>query len=58
MVDRNAKVKPAPERWHDERERFNLVISFDRLAYESIIDGMRVQHQRGMEKDQEIGGDI
>ena len=38
MVDRDSKIKEAPERWHDEASTFDLVISFDRLVFDSIID--------------------
>lgn len=39
MIERNMKVKAAPERWHNEAERFQIVVSYDRRAYESIIEG-------------------
>jgi RNA polymerase II subunit A C-terminal domain phosphatase SSU72 len=38
MVDRDSKIKEAPERWHDEASTFELVISFDRMVFDAIID--------------------
>jgi hypothetical protein len=39
MVERDAKVKQAPERWQEERSQFQLVITFDRRVFESVVDG-------------------
>eukprot|EP00455_Lapot_gusevi_P036044 TRINITY_DN4000_c0_g1_i2.p1 TRINITY_DN4000_c0_g1~~TRINITY_DN4000_c0_g1_i2.p1 ORF type:complete len:116 (+),score=28.48 TRINITY_DN4000_c0_g1_i2:54-401(+) len=45
MVERNNRVKRAPEKWHEEKEKFDLVISFDLRVYETIIDDV-MQRQR------------
>ena len=44
MVERDAKVKQAPERWQEERAQFQLVITFDRRVFESVVDGMLAHH--------------
>jgi RNA polymerase II subunit A C-terminal domain phosphatase SSU72 len=46
MAERDAEVKPAPERWHDSPDRFHVVITFDRRAYESVCEGTRTPMKR------------
>lgn len=39
MVDRDSKIKDAPERWHDEQTaQFDLVVTFDRIVFEAVVD--------------------
>ena len=41
MIERDAKVKTAPERWQDEQSvAFQLVVTFDRRVFESVVDGL------------------
>lgn len=40
MLDRNAKVKKAPEQWsHSVKEKFDVIIAFEARVFESIVDG-------------------
>lgn len=38
MLDRNAKVKKAPEQWRDARERFDVIITFEERVFRSVVD--------------------
>lgn len=41
MLDRNRKIKKAPERWQDERnEVFDVVISCEERVFDSILEGI------------------
>ncbi len=43
MIERDAKVKAAPERWQDELSvAFQLVVTFDRRVFESVVEGLHV----------------
>lgn len=40
MLERNAKVKEAPERWQDERnEKFDFVITFEDRVFDVVVEG-------------------
>lgn len=38
MLDRNAKIKRAPEQWKDARERADLVITFEERVFEAVVE--------------------
>ncbi|KAI0567140.1 RNA polymerase II subunit A [Gracilaria domingensis] len=38
MLDRNAKIKKAPEQWRDARERFDIIITFEDRVFRSVMD--------------------
>lgn len=38
MLDRNAKIKKAPEQWRDARERFDLIVTFEDRVFRTVID--------------------
>ncbi|KAL6063837.1 RNA polymerase II subunit A C-terminal domain phosphatase [Balamuthia mandrillaris] len=41
MLERNMKVKEAPEQWQKEtRHRFNIVVTFEDRVYEAVMDDM------------------
>jgi len=37
MLDRNRKLKLKPERWQDEKSHFDVVITYERRVYESLL---------------------
>lgn len=37
MLDRNSKIKRAPERWRDARERFDIIITFEERVFEAVL---------------------
>jgi len=37
MIDRNRKIKPAPERWQDSKSYFDLVVCYEKRVYETVI---------------------
>lgn len=38
MLDRNAKIKRAPEQWRDARERFDVFITFEDRVFRTVVD--------------------
>lgn len=38
MLDRNAKIKKAPEQWRDARDRFDIIITFEDRVFRSVVD--------------------
>lgn len=45
MVQRNMQVKLAPERWQDNRDSFQVVLSFEERVMEQIIDDLHHREQ-------------
>ncbi len=40
MLERNIKIKPAPEQWQAERNlRFHLVVTFEARVFDAIYEG-------------------
>lgn len=40
MLDRNARVKEAPERWQEEKGRFDIVITFEDRVFDIVNEGI------------------
>lgn len=41
MLERNMKVKTAPEQWHAEAmQHFNIIITFEERVFESVYEGL------------------
>lgn len=38
MLDRNSKIKRAPEQWRDARERFDVIITFEDRVFRAVVD--------------------
>lgn len=38
MLDRNSKIKRAPEQWRDARERFDVIITFEERVFKTVVD--------------------
>lgn len=38
MLDRNSKIKKAPEQWRDARERFDVIITFEDRVFRTVVD--------------------
>lgn len=38
MLDRNAKIKRAPEQWRDARDRFDLIITFEDRVFKAVVE--------------------
>ncbi len=39
MLQRNAGVKRAPQRWQDCREQFDVAVTFEERILEQLLDG-------------------
>lgn len=40
MIDRNRQLKSAPERWHDGRLHFDLVVTCEERCFDSVCDDL------------------
>ena len=43
MLQRNAVVKRAPQRWQDCREQFDVAVTFEERILEQLLDGANSQ---------------
>ena len=49
LLDRNLKVKTAPERWQDETTKhFDVVITFDDIVFDKLMDDVQKREQKLM----------
>jgi hypothetical protein len=43
MLERNIKIKTAPEQWHAEaKQHFNIVITFEERVFDAVFEGKLV----------------
>eukprot|EP01114_Cavostelium_apophysatum_P023849 TRINITY_DN9116_c0_g1_i1.p1 TRINITY_DN9116_c0_g1~~TRINITY_DN9116_c0_g1_i1.p1 ORF type:complete len:196 (-),score=24.34 TRINITY_DN9116_c0_g1_i1:15-602(-) len=40
MLQRNMKVKPAPERFQDEKRHFDVIITFEDRVFDSVVEDL------------------
>ncbi len=45
MLERNAKIKRAPEQWRDARERADLVLTFEERIFDAVLEDFVIQRQ-------------
>lgn len=38
MLDRNAKIKKAPEQWRDAQDRFDVIITFEERVFKAVVE--------------------
>lgn len=38
MLDRNSKIKKAPEQWRDARDRFDVIITFEDRVFKAVLE--------------------
>ena len=45
MLRRNAKIKPAPQRWqtHSDRARFDVVVCFEERVFDLVMEDLRAK---------------
>jgi len=41
MLERNMSVKPAPERWQEATERFEIVLTFDQRVFDTVVEDLQ-----------------
>jgi len=46
MVQRNAKVKKAPERWQDHKGHFDVVFTFERVVFNSVLEELHLRAEK------------
>lgn len=46
MLRRNAKIKPAPQRWqtHSDRARFDVVVCFEERVFDLVMEDLRAKN--------------
>jgi len=52
MIERNSKVKEAPERWQDHQGHFDVVFTFERGVFHAVVEEL---HRRA---DIDGGGEV
>ncbi|KAK9808409.1 hypothetical protein WJX73_001537 [Symbiochloris irregularis] len=49
MLARNMKIKQAPERWQDSRQRFDIVVTFEERVQQQLMSDMNSREQESMQ---------
>jgi hypothetical protein len=44
MLQRNASVKKAPQRWHDRDKHYDIVFCFEDRVFNAVIEGLNCDH--------------
>jgi len=47
MLERNMIVKPAPERWQETKNHFDIVITFDSRVYDIVVEDLQQREPTG-----------
>ncbi|ODQ81656.1 hypothetical protein BABINDRAFT_109840 [Babjeviella inositovora NRRL Y-12698] len=47
MLDRNRKIKTAPQKWHDGDIKFDVVFTCEERCFESVLDDMMTRAESG-----------
>eukprot|EP00824_Muranothrix_gubernata_P012678 TRINITY_DN26786_c0_g1_i1.p1 TRINITY_DN26786_c0_g1~~TRINITY_DN26786_c0_g1_i1.p1 ORF type:complete len:132 (-),score=34.63 TRINITY_DN26786_c0_g1_i1:31-426(-) len=49
MLERNRKIKRAPERWQEQREHFDVVITFEERVFDLVIKDIQSRHRDSLQ---------
>lgn len=59
MLSRNAKVKPAPERWQDEKTlRFDVVITYEERVFDAVVEDLEERGSKDYSNVHLLGLDV
>ena len=59
MLDRNLRVKTAPERWQDEKVRvFDVAITYEERVYDALVDDMEEKGSKTFQILHVLGLDV
>jgi len=43
LLERNMKIKPAPERWHDQKHVFDVIVTFEEKVFDLVVEEFQTQ---------------
>ncbi|KAI8070707.1 RNA polymerase II subunit A C-terminal domain phosphatase SSU72 [Gongronella butleri] len=58
MLDRNRSVKDAPQKWHEQQDEFDVIITCEERCYDAVIEDLTARGQTHQSRTHVINVDI